>query len=349
MDFQEASTMTGIGVMSGTSLDGLDLIAARFRDDHFEILAFSALPFDDHLREALKYCFNGSALHLVETEHSYSNTIARAINRFAEAFGIHADFAAIHGQTIFHRPEKGISHQLLDGGRVAALTGMPVVCDFRRKDIAMGGQGAPLVPLGDEILFSTYEACLNLGGFANISYRKKGIRKAFDIGPVNILLNLLAQRVGQDYDEDGALARSGQIDHRLLEELNSLPYYQLPPPKSLGWEWVHENIESLLDSGSPKDLLATLTEHAAIQISRHIPVDGDTLVTGGGAYNSFLIERINHWAKGRLIVPEKDLIEGKEALIFAYLGYLRLHRRNNIYASVTGSSADHCSGAIYLP
>ncbi|WP_449401302.1 anhydro-N-acetylmuramic acid kinase [Chryseobacterium wanjuense] len=212
----------------------------------------------------------------------------------------------------------------------------------------MGGNGAPLVPIGDELLFSQYDACLNLGGFSNISLKINDKRAAFDIAPVNIVLNKLVQRFNKNFDENGDLARTGKINDELLLQLNSLAYYQQSHPKSLGIEWCNEKVFPLFENIETIDALATFTEHAAQQISKVFNENQfkNVLFTGGGTYNQFLIEKIKIKTNTQIIIPENEIIEYKEALIFAFMGILRLNNEINVLSSATGSSHDHSSGVI---
>jgi anhydro-N-acetylmuramic acid kinase len=256
---------------------------------------------------------------------------------------------ASHGHTIFHQPEKGFTFQLGNGASIAAETGIPTVADFRTGDVALGGQGAPLVPVGDKLLFSDYESCLNLGGFANISFDQHGKRIAFDICPVNFILNDLAQKSGWPYDTGGELGRSGNMNRELLEQLNQLAFYRQSPPKSLGREWMNHYFMPLMaaDEIPLNDQLRTAYEHIAIQISNASPVHGKMLVTGGGAFNTFLIERLKHHLKCEIVIPHAEIIQFKEALVFAFLGLLRFMGEINCYASVTGARRDSSAGVTY--
>ena len=231
------------------------------------------------------------------------------------------------------------------------MLGKTVVCDFRVQDVELGGQGAPLVPIGDRLLFSEYDYCLNLGGFANCSYEKNGQRIAFDICPVNIVLNKYAEKLGKDFDENGKFAESGIVDENLLHQLDSLKFYSGKPPKSLGLEWVKENIFPLLEASkiSSEDVLRTFTEHIAVQLAKQFSDRASVLITGGGAYNSFLIERFKNLSAIEVVVPSKEIVEYKEALIFGLLGVLKLRDEVNCLASVTGASKDHSSGKIFFP
>jgi len=340
----------GIGAMTGTSLDGLDLALCRFSENGYEILDFQCVQLPTRLRESLTDAHTKTSREFFRIENNYSRYIAESISEFYKKTGKRAEFVGIHGQTIFHEPESQLTIQMLNGGLVAARTGLTTVCDFRRADIALEGQGAPLVPIGDRDLFSQYDACLNLGGFANLSSEADGSRVAFDICPVNIVLNLLAKKEGKEYDDGGQIAASGKLDNDLLSQLNSLNYYEQMPPKSLGREWMEDQILPILNEIGNRVALRTYTEHAAQQIAQKLPQSGKVLVTGGGAYNRFLISQIKRVLPATdLIIPEKKLIEGKEALIFAYLAKLRLEGEINILASVTGASRDSSSGAVYAP
>jgi len=245
----------------------------------------------------------------------------------------------------------GFTTQIGSGACIAAGTGVDTVCDFRSKDVALGGQGAPLVPLGDRLLFGEYTACLNLGGIANISFERDDQRVAYDICPVNMALNAIAQKLGLEYDPDGKNARSGSVDYDLLSRLNMLEFYRKPGPKSLGREWFETEFSpNLGQTADPVNILRTLCEHIAEvhagelgKISKH----GKLLTTGGGALNTFLIERIRNLSGWDVIVPHKTLVEFKEALVFAFLGNLYLENRVNVLCSSTGSSRNHIGGALY--
>ena len=212
----------------------------------------------------------------------------------------------------------------------------------------MGGNGAPLVPIGDELLFSQYDACLNLGGFSNISLQKNHQRIAFDISPVNVVLNYFAEKLGKNYDENGDFARNGAINFKILEQLSALSFYQKSAPKSLGVEFVNSEVFPLLKDETPENIIATFTEHIAEQIAK---VFNDNqlktvLVTGGGTFNTYLLEKIREKSQTELIVPDENIINFKEALIFAFMGVLRLRNEINVLCSATGSSENHSSGII---
>ena len=224
-----------------------------------------------------------------------------------------------------------------------------MVADFRRLDVALGGQGAPLVPIGDRMLFADYGCCINLGGIANISYEADDKRLAYDICPCNMALNLLAARQGQPYDRDGAMASAGRIDQQLLQTLEALDYYRLAPPKTLGKEWFEQHMEPLFRAAMPTaDLMRTVAEHIARQLAAAIPKScSSALVTGGGAHNTFLIGLLRQKRADVVItVPEAQIIDYKEAIIFSLLGYLRLQGQPNCLASVTGARRDSSAGLL---
>ncbi|GAB4132594.1 MAG: anhydro-N-acetylmuramic acid kinase [Bacteroidia bacterium] len=338
--------------MSGTSLDGLDICLAAFAENNgkaeYEILHAGTISYQPEHIQMLKKAETCSGAELMQLHHEYGVFLGKQVLHFLNEFPVKPDAIASHGHTIFHRPDAGYTFQLGSGASLAATSGITTICDFRSTDVALGGQGAPLVPAGDEWLFPDYDACLNIGGFANISFRENQTRIAFDICPVNYVLNALCKRIHKDFDDQGLTASSGKSIPALLEILNTLPFYELPYPKSLGREWTENNIFPLLEDHFPvQDLLRTFTEHAAMQIAKYIPESGKTLVTGGGAWNRFLIHRIESHTTGKLVIPDARLVNFKEALIFAFLGYLRLNDRINVLSSVTGALKDSCSGAVY--
>lgn len=342
-----------IGLMSGTSLDGLDICFAKFEKQNsgwkFQILQAETISYDKDLENQLRNSIHLSAEKLLELHSEYGFYLGKAVKNFIEKYKVeNIDVISSHGHTVFHQPQKKFTLQIGDGRTIKITTGLPVVYDFRSQDVLMGGNGAPLVPIGDELLFSEYDACLNLGGFSNISLQFNDKRIAFDIAPVNIVLNKLAQKFNQNFDKDGGLAREGKINAELFNKLNSLLFYSQSHPKSLGIEWCNENIFPLFTNLDSNDILATFTEHAAEQISRVLNQYQlkKILFTGGGTYNSYLIEKIKEKTQSEIIIPAKEIIDFKEALIFAFMGVLRINNEINILSSATGSSHDHSSGII---
>lgn len=344
-----------IGLMSGTSLDGIDLVYTKFdvnNNTDFTILEAETIRYSKEWKETLQNAITFSTEELNILDVSYGELLVTEINTFRSKFKIeNIDFIASHGHTILHEPENGITLQIGNGQVIAKQTNVKVVCDFRTQDVQLGGQGAPLVPIGDELLFSEYDFCLNLGGFSNISYKKEQQRVAFDICPVNIVLNHYVQKLGFEYDESGKIAAKGTVNETLLNSLNEISFYKKTPPKSLGLEWVKKEVFPLIDA-QEKDIatiLRTFVAHIAIQIGKVIYKNKSVLITGGGAFNSFLIERISHYANVELSLPKNELIDYKEGLVFAFLGLLKVQDKVNCLKTVTGASKDHSSGVVFYP
>ena len=355
-----------LGLMSGTSLDGLDIAYCDIRDDGFTLLAAETIPYPTPWVERLSTLESSSAYQYCLANVELGHYIGQQVNRFREEHPGPVDAIASHGHTIFHQPGNrvategsnlvpGLTTQIGDGDAIAAETGLPVIFNFRTMDVALGGQGAPLVPIGDELIFGQYDACLNLGGIANISFRArregKMVRQAFDICPCNMALNHLARLDGREYDRNGILARSGTLLESLLDRMDSLDYYRQPLPKTLGKEWFTDNLLPLLQCQHKHlpDMMRTTVEHIASQIAWAIRGRDirSMLVTGGGAKNKFLIARLQAQIPScHIYVPAEEIVDYKEAIIFALLGYLRLKGRNNCLASVTGASRDNCGGNI---
>lgn len=345
-----------IGLMSGTSLDGVDIAFSNFYYEgnwKFDLIHAETLAYSKEWEIRLKNLPSLSGEDLIRTNHEYGFYLGHIVNGILSRMNVRTDFIASHGHTVFHQPEKGFTYQIGDGNAIAAITRLPVVYDFRSADVALGGQGAPLVPIGDRLLFPDYACCLNLGGISNISLEDGGRRIAFDICPVNIVLNELASWKNQKYDDAGRMAASGKVIPSLINQLNHLDYYFQPPPKSLGREWIERFIFPLINQpGIPtEDLLRTYCEHIVLQITKIInrKSAGNVLVTGGGAKNDFLIARLREQSESEIIVPEIKIADYKEAIIFAFLGILRWRNEINCLASVTGASADSSGGVIVHP
>ena len=344
-----------IGVMSGTSLDGIDLAHVSFEIGEvwrFNIGAAQTVPYPSKWKQKLTNLikFDGNTLEGIDNE--YTLYLAEVIRSFIKKYHLETiDAVCSHGHTALHQPSQKLTYQIGNLPILSEQIGCTVVCDFRVQDVKLNGQGAPLVPVGDRYLFSEYDFCVNLGGFANISSEFQGQRVAYDICPVNIVMNRFAERLGFDYDKDGGIAKSGHIDRRLLQYWNDLEYYKLSAPKSLGVEWVETEVISVLSTFdiSISDILRTFVEHIAIQIASAFNKNSKVLCTGGGTFNTFLLERIRAQKDVNLIVPNKQIIEYKEALIFGFLGVLKLRNEVNCLASVTGANYNHSSGEIYYP
>lgn len=348
-----------IGLMSGSSLDGIDMVDVDFWNDgewHFRIVAKDNFEYDAEWKRLLSEAFYLTPGDLQSLDVRYGKLLGEVTKAFIDRHNLKPEIVASHGHTVFHRPQEHFTLQIGDGQALANTCGLEVINDFRTEDVLKGGQGAPLVPIGDKLLFPEYPYCLNIGGIANISYDIDSQRIAYDICIANQALNHLAGLFDKNkcYDKDGLIARSGVIDSQLLEKLNAFSYFSQKPPKSLGREFFEENIKPLLAQASQRistqDILATFVEHIAIQIGKSIenqPV-GKMLITGGGARNKFLVERIQANTKHEIVIPDNDIIDYKEALVFAFLGLLRKRNEINILKSVTGAGSDSCSGHIYI-
>lgn len=348
-------TSLAIGLMSGSSLDGLDLALVRFTGNGghytYHIEKAETLPYPSHWHDQLADAFLHQPEELLSLDKEYGAYLGQQVLRFVKKQGVKPDFVASHGHTVFHKPELRYTLQIGDGQALADACGLTVVNDFRTEDVSKGGQGAPLVPIGDKLLFGDYGICLNIGGIANVSYDIDGTRIAYDICIANQALNWLAQREGLAYDKDGQLARQGCIDPALLTMLNDNGFYRQSPPKSLGREFFETYQKTLLERYATADALATFVEHIARQIGQAVATlpEGKLLVTGGGALNGYLVERIGHHTRHQVVVPDRMTVDYKEALIFAFLGLLRLEGQTNVLCSVTGAPTDSCSGKIWHP
>ena len=351
------NTIKIIGLMSGTSLDGLDVAACEFSYSsqkwNYRILAAKTYSYSGQWIQRLQTLDKQDAQTFVQTDIEYGHLLGSFVNVFMKEYSIVPDYIASHGHTVFHQPKMGITSQIGSGAALAAETGIDVVCDFRTKDIALGGQGAPLVPIGDELLFPDFDYCLNIGGFSNISFDENGMRKAFDISPANMALNYFARKENLPFDEDGLLARQGRVQHDLFEAMNALDFYKEFSAKSLGKEWFEDVFLPVVSSFNydNHDILASITEHIAYQVGRAVDVakEKKILITGGGAKNTFLTEQIAHYLPNmEVVIPDESLIDYKEALIFAFLGCLRINGQINCLQTVTGGKRNHITGAVYL-
>ena len=345
-----------IGVMSGTSLDGVDLAHIHFTviqgKWRYKILKSETIPYTEDWLNKLRTAVDFSQKELQQLNCDYTLLLSNVIKDFIRRNNIkNLDAVCSHGHTILHQPQNGFTLQIGNLKEIATIVGETIVCDFRVQDVKLGGQGAPLVPIGDRILFAEYDYCLNLGGFSNISFEQDGKRIAFDISPVNTVLNFYANELGLPYDDKGKIARSGETDIALLEELDNLSYYQKPYPKSLGFEFVKTIVLPLMESYdlTVEDKMHTFIKHIAKQTAYALPQrKGKMLVTGGGAYNTFLLECMqNYLTDMTIIVPDAKTLEYKEALIFGLLGVLKLRKEVNALSSVTGAKKDHSSGVVF--
>ena len=346
-----------LGVMSGTSLDGIDLCYSKFEYEDrwkFNIIKSTTINYPTYWRRRLSSAITENKESIVKLNKDYTAYLGEIIKKFIEDHQIkNLDAVCSHGHTIFHEPDRGYTLQIGNLPELANIVNNKVVCDFRVQDVKLGGQGAPLVPIGDKLIFYEYDFCINLGGFANVSFDHGNKRIAFDICPVNIVLNYYVKKMNIMFDNKGEIAKTGKVNKRLLEELNSLEYYATKPPKSLGLEWVMKYVFPLIRKYKLpiSDILRTFIEHVAIQINvaTKYKDKASILFTGGGVFNTFLMERISTHTIHKVVVPNNKIIEFKEALVFALLGVLKIRDEVNCLSSVTGASQDHSSGNIFLP
>jgi anhydro-N-acetylmuramic acid kinase len=349
-----------LGIMSGSSMDGLDLAYVHLHSSqgkwNYTLAEAVTIPHTSEWISRLDAAPELSAREYLLLHHEFGVYIGQEVNKFIEERNLdfQIQLIASHGHTVFHMPQHGTTAQLGSGAAIAAQTGLQVVTDLRSLDMALGGQGAPIVPIGERWLFSGYDYFLNLGGIANITLAVDGIYQAFDVCPANRVLNLLAQKRGQAFDRDGAWASAGQVIIPLLEALDGLDYYLLPPPKSLPNQFGTEVVWGLIKaSGCPvEDGLRTYTEHIARQLARALDAKpgGKMLVTGGGAHNVFLVERITALLDPlgiSISVADPMVTDFKEALIMAFMGVLRLREEENTLASVTGALRPSIGGALW--
>jgi len=348
--------------MSGTSLDGLDVAYCVFHhlkgQWSFHVPIAKTYTYTPEWHEKLRKVHEKEAYSFVKTHKEFGHLIGLTVNEFCNEHNLNPLIISSHGHTVFHRPEENITFQIGCGAQIAALTKKKVVCDFRSLDVAKNGQGAPLVPMGDLILFSDYDMCINLGGFANVSFDLNDKRIAFDICPFNIILNLIYANApiqsNLPYDKGGEYASGGTIINGLLSQLNALAFYSQKPPKSLGREWLDSFFIQIIEkykSEKAQNIMCTIAEHCAIQISKVIntkKTPQKILCTGGGAYNTFIIDLIKYKCPShQIIVPAPQIVEFKEALIFAFLGLLRHLESVNCISTVTGSNSNSSLGCIY--
>ena len=345
-----------IGLMSGTSIDGVDLVYANFfYDKHwsFKILKSKTYEYDMDWQNILKNLADKDLDSIKLIDKNYTKLLSEYILKFIEEFSIkQIDFISSHGHTALHDPSNSITYQIGNLKELSDYIGLKVICDFRAQDVKLGGQGAPLVPVGEKYIFPEYDNLINLGGFANITIKSNNNLTAYDICPVNIVFNHLSNLRHLKYDDKGKIASSGKLNIELFDCLQSLDYYKQISPKSLGVEWVNKNILPLINSFSEiplEDLLNTFSKHFASQIASNIKSAKKTLITGGGAYNDYLIQNIIDLTESEIIIPSSEIIEYKEALIFGFLGVLKDLNINNCYSSVTGATKDHSSGNIFIP
>ncbi|MFK7933949.1 MAG: anhydro-N-acetylmuramic acid kinase [Saprospiraceae bacterium] len=361
----ESVTYKVLGLMSGSSLDGLDLAFCEFQLENDEItnwqlLAGETLSFTEQWQNRLRHLPEQSAYTFAQTDTYFGLYMGELVKQFLIKHQLRPDFISSHGHTVFHHPERRFTTQIGSGAALAGFTGYPVVSDFRSQDVAQGGEGAPIAPIADKLLFSGYDFYLNLGGIANISANIGEKQVAFDIGGANQILNMLAMEAGLEYDRNGQIAANGELNLALKQTVDNLPYFNSPYPKTLDNRWVmahiappYQNTEIPL-----KDRLFTACIQLAEQINLSIQqiltkenLQADSyqmLVTGGGAFNAFLMQTIQNACPAvEIVIPDENLIAFKEAILMALMGLLRVTNQNNCLRTVTGAKRDTVSGAIY--
>ena len=354
-----------IGLMSGSSLDGLDIAFAEFQENsgkwNYELKEAICYPYSTEWVNRLKSAVSLPAVDYQLLHTDFGRHVGQQVNRFIDEHHLHYQVALVssHGHTSFHMPHKKMTAQLGDGAAIAAETQLPVVTDLRAMDLAFGGQGAPIVPIGEKLLLGDYDFFLNLGGIANISFNDPTKYIAFDICAANRVMNMLANEFGKEYDDGGEMAQSGSVNHELLEKLNSLEYYKQPFPKSLANDFGTDVVYPIVKAaGGPiKDLLSTYVEHIVVQIKNAIleltkkAANNKILVTGGGAFNLFLIKQLRSQLEQAgidVIIPDEKFVKYKEALIMGFIGVLRWRQEYNVMSSVTGAARDSIGGALWI-
>lgn len=346
-----------VGVMSGTSLDGLDICLVHFEKKSdswtYTIEAANTVPYSAEAKIKLSDIEKLTAWEISKLDYDFGHFIGKEVRKFLSRLNRSTDVVASHGHTAFHSPALGYTLQIGKGAAIVAETGIPCISDFRSTDVCRNGQGAPLVPIGDKLLFAGYDICLNLGGIANISFdNANNERVACDVAPCNMLLNYLSLQLGMEYDAYGDVGAKGMVNYDLFNRLNELEFYGVLGPKSLGREWFEQKVVPAIAScnASLQDKLRTAYEHIAFQISKSTAEisPGAMLVTGGGARNRFLVQLITEKVKHHVVVPQSMLVDFKEALIFAFLAALFLDGTPSALASSTGAAADSIAGCLYL-
>lgn len=352
------SEYVAIGIMSGSSLDGIDLALCRFELDskfnwHYEILEAECVSYDSKWRVLLANADSLNGKELTKLDYVYGHLLGKTVCDFIERHHIKEsiDLIASHGHTIFHEPNEKYTLQIGKGSVIAAETNLPVISDLRSADIARGGQGAPISSIGDFYLFSNYSYFLNLGGIANITTRKGEVLAAYDISGCNQVFNFLAKLASEEnqYDEDGAIAREGTVHLELLTDLKTIYYHQRIPPKTLSNQYVRDEIIERVQRYDihVNDKMRTFLEFLVLEIKKHIPPKAKVMVSGGGVHNQFLLKRMKEEVDADFVIPIQELIDYKEALIMAFMGVLRLRNEENIMSGITGASQNSISGAIH--
>ena len=342
-----------LGIMSGTSCDGLDMAFCEFWIDkkgwNYSLKKTITILYSRKWKKKLLNCNKIDSYKLQKLDLDFGNFIAKSIKNFIAKSKIKPTLISSHGHTVFHNPKDKISLQIGNGELIFSKVNIPVVYDFRQLDILMGGQGAPLVPFGEKSLFNNYDYCINIGGILNITHLNKNKTIAYDVCPANLVLNYLSRKLKLEYDKDGIKASKGKLIVELFSKLNALKYYKKKNPKSLDVIFVEKKIIPLLVKYKVEDMLFTYTEHIAYQLNNSLKKkNAKILITGGGTFNKYLMQRIKllNNLNSNFIVPTKNLINFKEALIFGFLGLLKFLNKKNVLKSVTGAKISTSSGIL---
>lgn len=353
------NNLTAIGLMSGTSLDGLDIVVAKFTNSDnlwsYDLIDFDCIEYASSSAKKLKNAHLLNASDFIMLHADYGDWIGKNVIDFLHRKQItrKIDVIGSHGHTVLHQPQDGFTFQIGNGANIATTTKISTICDLRSNDISLGGQGAPIVPIGEQYLFPKYKGFINIGGIANIAIHQDDHVLAYDVCPANTVLNQLSKKLGFEFDRNGLFASKGQIDSNLLKELNKFYFYDKSPPRSLHTDVIIQDFMPFFEASTCviADKLATAVEHIAIQIANEINkylILDEVLVTGGGALNTYLIDRIQSHSNAKIVVPETALVNYKEALIMAFLAVLRLNEQENCLASVTGAQRNSVGGALYI-
>lgn len=354
-----------IGLMSGSSLDGLDIAYVQLDEVRgawsYQIHQAECVPYSSDWTASLKQASNQSVPDFLQLHTAYGHYLGRQIVAFIDKHGLHhkIHFVASHGHTVYHNPAAHTSFQLGEGAAIAAECGLPVITDLRAMDVALGGQGAPIVPVGDKLLFTDYDYLLNIGGIANLTVKNGERTLAFDVCPANQPLNRFAQEAGLPFDQDGQIAASGAVLADAMAQLNDHPYYNTPAPKSLSNELAMEIALSPFQQNSfaLADRMRTMVEHIAIQVKhavQHHPIQKEAvkmLITGGGALNTTLVRRLQDLLEEeriQVVIPDAQTVQYKEAVVMALFGALRWREEVNVFSEVTGAMRDSIGGALWI-
>ncbi len=346
-----------LGIMTGSSKDGMDLSLCGFSgldNLHWEVIQHWSIPYNNQVLELVELNPSDSLTSVLTKQVGFTKWIANAVNKLETKVKI--DAIALHGHTVTHLPDQGFTFQMGSGASLYALTGIPVIADFRQQDIALGGEGTPMAPLADLVLFRDYDLFLNLGGIANVSCRKNDEITGYDIAPCNQVFDFFAKQLGSSYDKDGSWAAEGVLDQDLYNMLGGDPYFSQSAPKSLDNSYIKESfIPKMVNTKiTPKDALHTFAHFLAKRIAHELSdaktIKTKVLATGGGIRNTFFKNLLdNQLAKLQmeLVLPSDDIVEFKESILMALLAYYRLNNHENLLAKVTGASRDSIGGALY--